>query len=193
MARRTPMPSVLLRPGVGVEQPGACASLRVPKPATSRTAHVLGMGKTQLVTYGDLWRDALNENSDGEEGEFVVADETDTTEGDDFTYAMEELSLQASEAVKPIKEVATGVASALWNKLSPSPNDEEVQRNLKAFAKCHSGAVMTPLGEEELASEVRYLGMFPDLVDALLEAQEEDEMEAANQDSSARKRAEQTL
>jgi len=131
------------------------------------------MGKTELVTYGDLWRDALNENSEGE-GEFVVTDDT-TADEDDFTYAMEEVSALASEAVKPFKEAATGVASALWNKLSPSPDEEEVQRNLKAFAKCHSGAVMTPLGEDELASEVRYLGMFPDLVDALLEAQAEDD------------------
>ena len=29
------------------------------------------------------------------------------------------------------------------------------------------------MGDEELEKEVKYLGMFPDLVDALLEAQEE--------------------
>jgi len=165
--------SLLLRPYVAAEQPRAHGSW-MPGPAASlRPATALRMGKTELVTYGDLWRDALNENSEGE-GEFVVTDDT-TADEDDFTYAMEEVSLLASEAVKPFKEAATGVASALWNKLSPSPDEEEVQRNLKAFAKCHSGAVMTPLGDDELASEVRYLGMFPDLVDALLEAQADDD------------------
>ena len=99
--------------------------------------------------------------------------EDETASENDFAYATEELSILASEVVAPIKKAAGAVGTALWSKLSPSPDDEEIQRNLKAFAKCHSGAVGTPMGDEELEKEVKYLGMFPDLVDALLEAQEE--------------------
>ena len=163
-----------LRSGVGVLQHRRCAAL--------------SMGKTQLVTYGDMWRDALVEDENGnqiagnEDSEGVGLDSESVPEsddGNDFTYAMEELSLQASEVVRPIKRAATKVASAVWNKLSPSPDDAEVQRNLKAFAKGHSGAIGTPMDEQELASEVRFMGMFPDLVDALLEAQEEDETPSA--------------
>ena len=45
---------------------------------------------------------------------------------------------------------------------------------------------MTPLEEDELASEVRYLGMFPDLVDALLEAQEDaDDKESKEMEQAA--------
>jgi hypothetical protein len=134
---------------------------------------VLNEGKAQLVTYGDLWRDALNE--DGEEKSVTMSEMETSSEVDDLSYAMEDLTEHASEVVKPITTAATKVASAVWNKLSPSPDNDEIQRNLKAFSKCHSGAVGTPLGDEELASEVRYLGMFPDLVDALLDAQEEQE------------------
>ena len=79
-----------------------------------------------------------------------------TAEGDDFTYVTEELSIFASEVVAPIKATATGVACAAWNRLSSSLDDNEIQRNLKAFAQSHHGTVMTPLGDEELASEVRY-------------------------------------
>lgn len=136
----------------------------------------LAMGsfdKSQLVTHGDIWREVLNE--DGDEGRTADTSmlEDETASENDFAYATEELSILASEVVAPIKKAAGAVGTALWSKLSPSPDDEEIQRNLKAFAKCHSGAVGTPMGDEELEKEVKYLGMFPDLVDALLEAQEE--------------------
>lgn len=135
----------------------------------------LSAGKTQIVTYGDLWRDAVIEEGGGEKG----------TDDDNYqTSVGTELSMMATEAMKPIKAAATGVASAVWSKLSPSPDDEEIQRNLKAFASQHSGAVMTPLGDDELANEVRYLGMFPDLVDALLEA-EEDKVESEEEAAAA--------
>ena len=135
----------------------------------------LSAGKTQIVTYGDLWRDAVIEEGGGEKG----------TDDDNYqTSVGTELSMMATEAMKPIKAAATGVASAVWSKLSPSPDDEEIQRNLKAFAIQHSGAVMTPLGDDELANEVRYLGMFPDLVDALLEA-EEDKVESEEEAAAA--------
>ena len=140
--------------------------------AGSGSRITVGMAKTQLVTYGDMWRDALHENENGEQMKELPMTDATSAEGDDFTYATEELSTFASEVVAPIKAAATGVAFAVWNRLSSSPDDDEIQRNLKAFAQSHRGAVMTPLGDEELASEVRYLGMFPDLVDALLEAQE---------------------
>ena len=138
--------------------------------------------KSQLVTHGDIWREVLNE--DGYEGRTadpsLLGDETELSSENDFAYATEELSILASEVVAPIKKAAGAVGTALWSKLSPSPDDEEIQRNLKAFAKCHSGAVGTPMGDDELEKEVRYLGMFPDLVDALLEAQEErDDADAA--------------
>ena len=155
-----------LRPlGLGVQQR-----------ARGGAAGGLAMGsfdKSQLVTHGDIWLEVLNE--DGDEGRTADTSmlEDETASENDFAYATEELSILASEVVAPIKKAAGAVGTALWSKLSPSPDDEEIQRNLKAFAKCHSGAVGTPMGDEELEKEVKYLGMFPDLVDALLEAQEE--------------------
>mmetsp|Transcript_53377 Transcript_53377/g.44783 ORF Transcript_53377/g.44783 Transcript_53377/m.44783 type:complete len:234 (+) Transcript_53377:213-914(+) len=162
---------LVLRQGVAPAH-GMSTSVRGMPKAGSGSRITLGMAKTQLVTYGDMWRDALHENENGEQMKELPTTDATSAEGDDFTYATEELSTFASEVVAPIKAAATGVASAVWNRLSSSPDDDEIQRNLKAFAQSHRGAVMTPLGDEELASEVRYLGMFPDLVDALLEAQE---------------------
>jgi len=179
--------SPVLRPRGGAQQRFLCPAVPngVQTAAAGVSRTVLGMDKTQLVTYGDMWRDALHENENGEQtGELPTTDAT-SAEGDDFTYATEELSILASEVVAPIKAAATVVASAVWNRLSRPDDDEEIQRNMKAFAKSHSGAVMTPLGDDELASEVRYLGMFPDLVDALLEAQENADTKQQEQEDIA--------
>jgi len=135
--------------------------------------------RSRLVTQGDIWRELLNEDGTAD---LSVIDESELSTENDLAYATEELSILASEVVAPIKKVAGAVGSALWSKLSPSPDEDEIQRNLRVFAKSHSGAVGTPMGEEELEKEVRYLGMFPDLVDAMLEAQEE---QSARDEASA--------
>jgi hypothetical protein len=135
--------------------------------------------RSRLVTQGDIWRELLNEDGTAD---LSVIDESELSSENDLAYATEELSILASEVVAPIKKVAGAVGSALWSKLSPSPDEDEIQRNLRVFAKSHSGAVGTPMGEEELEKEVRYLGMFPDLVDAMLEAQEE---QSARDEASA--------
>lgn len=159
--------NVLLRSGVALQEPSVCPASRAPQTATGGSRIALRMAKTNLVTYGDMWRDALNENEDGKSTEA-------SSDNDEFApYTTDELSTMASEAIKPIKQAAAVAATAIWDRLTHSPDDKEIQRNLKAFARSHSGAVMTPLEEDELASEVRYLGMFPDLIDALLEAQQD--------------------
>jgi len=123
---------------------------------------------SHLVTYGDLWRDAVPE------------DDQQTTLQAEVTEAYDEQTeLSVAETlVKPIRQAAT----AVWERLTYEPSEEEVRANLKAFAKAHGGAVMTPLSEEELEKEVKYCGMFPDLVDALVE--NEVQMELATEVSS---------
>ncbi|EKX39776.1 hypothetical protein GUITHDRAFT_154286 [Guillardia theta CCMP2712] len=124
---------------------------------------------SHLVTYGDLWRDAVPE------------DDVQTNLQAEVTEAYDEQEAELSVAetlVKPIRQAAT----AVWERLTYEPSEEEVRANLKAFAKAHGGAVMTPLSEEELEKEVKYCGMFPDLVDALVE--NEVQMELATEVSS---------
>ena len=124
---------------------------------------------SHLVTYGDLWRDAVPE------------DDVQTNLQAEVTEAYDEQEAELSVAetiVKPIRQAAT----AVWERLMYEPSEEEVRANLKAFAKAHGGAVMTPLSEEELEKEVKYCGMFPDLVDALVE--NEVQMELATEVSS---------
>ena len=126
-------------------------------------------GGSHLVTYGDLWRDAVPE------------DDVQTNLQAEVTEAYDEQEAELSVAetiVKPIRQAAT----AVWERLMYEPSEEEVRANQKAFAKAHGGAVMTPLSEEELEKEVKYCGMFPDLVDALVE--NEVQMELATEVSS---------
>mmetsp|Transcript_19679 Transcript_19679/g.40092 ORF Transcript_19679/g.40092 Transcript_19679/m.40092 type:complete len:205 (+) Transcript_19679:102-716(+) len=123
-----------------------------------RRPAVAGMNmrsSTHLVTYGDVFRESYEEESRCD----AIWEASESEE----EGAVNPLALAASACCS----VATGV----WDHLTAEPNPEEVQANMAAFAKAHGGAIMTPLSEMELEKQVRYYGMFPDLVDTMIETE----------------------
>ncbi len=47
----------------------------------------------------------------------------------------------------------------------------QIRENLKRWATTRGGAVLPPLEDHELNNQVKYVGMFPELVDQMLETQ----------------------
>eukprot|EP00286_Rhodomonas_abbreviata_P026172 CAMPEP_0181298426 /NCGR_PEP_ID=MMETSP1101-20121128/5775_1 /TAXON_ID=46948 /ORGANISM="Rhodomonas abbreviata, Strain Caron Lab Isolate" /LENGTH=155 /DNA_ID=CAMNT_0023403445 /DNA_START=188 /DNA_END=655 /DNA_ORIENTATION=- len=95
--------------------------------------------------------------------------------------------MRIDDVVKPFATAASAFGSAavekatsMWNTITNEPTPEEVEANLAAFAKAHRGAVMAPLSEDELESEVKFCALIPELRDALMDAEVmQDELEEA--------------
>ncbi len=47
----------------------------------------------------------------------------------------------------------------------------QIRANLKMWATTRGGAVLPPLDDNELNNQVKYVGVFPELVDQMLETQ----------------------
>ncbi len=47
----------------------------------------------------------------------------------------------------------------------------QIRANLKRWATTRGGAVLPPLEDHELNNQMKYVGMFPELVDQMLETQ----------------------
>mmetsp|Transcript_27191 Transcript_27191/g.55451 ORF Transcript_27191/g.55451 Transcript_27191/m.55451 type:complete len:245 (-) Transcript_27191:183-917(-) len=134
----------------------------------------MALSGSHLVTFGDVWRDALEGQFEDSEGAQDIYDDADS-------------QLRIVDVVKPFTTAASAFgtaaaekATSVWNTLINEPTPEEVEANLAAFAKAHGGAVMTPLSEDELESEVKFCTLIPELRDALVDAEVmQDELEEA--------------
>lgn len=154
---------------VGAAAPSAL--LRAPAPAISTrklraASPKMGMN-SNLVTYGDVWRDAI-------EGKNAEIANTLSAAG---MEEMDEVNFEIVDVVRPFTTAASALGEAavqkgrnFLNSLG-EPSAEEVQANLAAFASCHSGAVATPLSEDELETEIKYCAMIPEWRDALVDAE----------------------
>eukprot|EP00287_Rhodomonas_sp_CCMP768_P001956 CAMPEP_0196729724 /NCGR_PEP_ID=MMETSP1091-20130531/10020_1 /TAXON_ID=302021 /ORGANISM="Rhodomonas sp., Strain CCMP768" /LENGTH=207 /DNA_ID=CAMNT_0042072641 /DNA_START=109 /DNA_END=732 /DNA_ORIENTATION=- len=119
----------------------------------------MALSGAHLVTYGDVWRDAI----EGQSSEGLASGLAEA--------GMEEADMEIEDFVAPLTTAASSFASRIWQSLIDEPTPEEVQANMAAFARAHSGAVATPLSEDELESEVKYCAMIPELRDALVDAE----------------------
>jgi len=139
----------------------AVCSARAPQ----RASLSLRMGRSgaNLVTFGDVWRDACDEVTPGGR----LAEELSELQG--FKDAIEEVKEASDNGKNKPLTAARSALNAVWSKLTKDADEEEVRKNLAAFARMHGGAVAAPLTEDKEGKEVRYAGLFPDIVDALIE------------------------
>mmetsp|Transcript_10332 Transcript_10332/g.24431 ORF Transcript_10332/g.24431 Transcript_10332/m.24431 type:complete len:199 (-) Transcript_10332:117-713(-) len=124
------------------------------KPVHQRAGSSLSSMKmtraTNLVTFGDVWRETCEEE-------------------DLCDMVWEEQHQENTNPIVACGTFVSTVATNVWDHLTADPSPEEVQASLAAFAKAHGGAVMTPMSDSELEKELRFCGMFPDLVDSIME------------------------
>jgi hypothetical protein len=151
-----------------------------------------------LVTYGDIWRNTLEELPvvPGENQLNLTIDDKFTPEHEGVSITgiagmaadFEEIdrrngsSLQA--VVRPVRKAATvmgavaaGAAANIWESLTKGPSEDEAQENLRKWAKAKGGAVLPPMEEGELDNEVRFVGLFPELVGQMMETTLDEESE----------------
>jgi uncharacterized protein YceH (UPF0502 family) len=121
----------------------------------------MGHSGANLVTFGDVWRDACDEPTPGGSGR--LAEELSDLAG--FEVAVEEVEEVPTSTLK----AASKALNSVWRKLTKDPDENEVRKNLEAFAKMHGGAVAAPFTEENVVKKLQYTGLFPDIVDALIE------------------------
>ena len=180
-----PLPlNLQLRPSV------ATCSARPP-----RRSNVATCMSSELVTFGDIWRNAVDddldiiqvkiENQVSRTHNGVSITGTSAGMGP-TTLAMAALADSEAGAVssarlppglQPVVKVAQSAASVaasaaatIWGSLTKGPTEAEVEENMRLFSLLHGGAVARPMVEEELSSEVRFVGLFPDLVSSMVDS-----------------------
>jgi hypothetical protein len=165
-ARGLAFASSLGAPALRAPLGGLCSA----RPA-ARAPLVLRMGRSgaNLVTFGDVWRDACDDKDPIQAKELGLSEEWES----ESTEESEEAELRPLEAV-------SNVLTGLIERITKDPEEDEVRKNMEAFAKMHGGAVAPPMSEEEKGRQVSYAGMFPDIVDALIEEdlEAEEQLEA---------------
>uniref|UniRef100_A0A7S0MGF3 Uncharacterized protein n=1 Tax=Cryptomonas curvata TaxID=233186 RepID=A0A7S0MGF3_9CRYP len=190
-------PSIQLRSS---KNAGICRRL------AARHSGLLSAHCSTLVTYGDIWRNTVEElpSVPGDNQLNLTIDDKFTPEHEGvsitgiagMTADFEEIdrrngsSLQA--VVRPVKKAATvmgaaaaGAAANIWESLTKGTSEDEAQENLRKWAKAKGGAVLPPMEEDELDNEVRFVGLFPELVGQMMDAtlDEDSEEEEANPDA----------
>mmetsp|Transcript_21655 Transcript_21655/g.33896 ORF Transcript_21655/g.33896 Transcript_21655/m.33896 type:complete len:251 (-) Transcript_21655:341-1093(-) len=127
--------------------------------AGSKPLVTMGASGQHLVTFGDVWNDICeSENM-----------EWDCPTGGEETLHGVVLGA-VSGAASTVGNCAVRKLGAVWDFITHSPNPDEVQKNLQAFAKCHSGAVMPPLSEDQIGDQVKYYGIIPEMCSAMVDA-----------------------
>ena len=129
-----------------------------------------------LVTYGDIWK------------ELKPAAKINPQIRRRFRKARAQSFQPRAMALRTLNVVGTAAAN-LWSWFLKGPTDDEVKQslkiplcwlyliilslqiraNLKRWATTRGGAVLPPLEDHELNNQVKYMGLFPELVEQMLE------------------------